>query len=109
MGLRLPGDRFAGDDPGGFSYVVGPKPFGAPCFGRVVADEFWRGGDADISPDDFSFFRIPSKIGAWVVFDRLSLLMEAMHPAKTPIQQHQLFWTAQSAVASGSNMARFST
>ncbi len=75
MGLRLPGDRFGGDDPGGFSYVVGPKPFGAPCFGRVVADEFWRGGDADISsPSDFSFSRIPSDIEPEVVLDRLALL-----------------------------------
>ncbi len=74
MGLRLPGDRFGGDDPGGFSYVVGPKPFGAPCFGRVVADEFWRGGDAGISPYDFSFSRIPSDIEPEVVLDRLALL-----------------------------------
>jgi hypothetical protein len=74
MGLRLPGDRFAGDDPGGFSYVVGPKPFGAPCFGRVVADEFWRGGDADTSPYDFSFSRIPSDTEPEVVLDRLALL-----------------------------------
>jgi hypothetical protein len=74
MGLRLPGERFAGGDPGGFSYVVGPKPFGARCFGRVVADEFWRGGDADISPYDFSFSRIPSDIEPEVVLDRLALL-----------------------------------
>jgi hypothetical protein len=75
MGLRLPGERFGGDDLGGFSYVVGPKPFGAPCFGRVVADEFWRGADADISsPSDFSFSRIPSDIEPEVVLDRLALL-----------------------------------
>src|SRR5258708_38483767 len=92
MGLRLPGDRFAGDDPGGFSYVVGPKPFGAPCFGRVVADEFWRGGDGEISPYDFSFSRIPSDIEPEVVFDRLALFGEAMDPAKTPIQQDPQLW-----------------
>jgi hypothetical protein len=75
MGLRLPGDRFAGDDPAGFSYIVGPKPFGAPCFGRVIADEFWRGDDPDHSlPYDFRFSRIPSEIKPEVVLDRLALL-----------------------------------
>jgi hypothetical protein len=75
MGLHFPGDRFAGDDAGGFSYVVGPKPFGAPCFGRVIADEFWRGDDPDHSlPFDFSFSRIPGEIKPEVVLDRLALL-----------------------------------
>src|SRR5260370_38002321 len=106
MGVRFRGDRFAGDDPGGFSYVVGPKPFGAPCFGRVVADEFWRGGDADISPYDFSFSRIPSDIEPEVVLDRLALLRGAMDPAKAPIQEGQLLWTPRPEIGPGADSGR---
>jgi hypothetical protein len=75
MGLEVPGVRLAGEDPAGFSYVVGPKPFGAPRFGRIIGEEFWRGADPDHSlPYDFRFSRIPSDIKPEVVLDRLAIL-----------------------------------
>jgi len=75
MGLRIPGDRLTGDDPAGFSYMIGPRSFGTPCFGRVVGDDFWRGDDPDQSlPYDFRYSRIPTDIKPEIVLDRLATL-----------------------------------